>query len=350
MTIFRSARLKLTAWYLLIIMAVSLLFSGIVYRIMTQELRRGFGLQILRQMPHDIREEYLEKVREQAIPLPFRGLAVPVAIDEELFSEIRRRIAVNLGLVNLGILGLSGIASYFLAGRTLRPIEDMVDAQKRFIADASHEMRTPLTSIKSEIEVALRQKALTSRQARSVLRSNLEEVGKMQGFTDYLLTLSKYETGEISLPVEPVNLRTSVEEAVRRQRQHIRNRDITVNTQTPDVYVKANPESLTELVTILLDNAVKYSPEGSAVNIRISRGRSAARLEVKDRGQGIKASDVPYIFNRFYRADTSRSKHSADGYGLGLSIAKSIAGMYRGDIAVRSTPGKGSTFTVSLPV
>lgn len=325
---FTSARLKLTAWYLLIIMIISGLFSLAVYRSLTLEISRGMRQQALRYMP-------------------FPSL---IELDEEIFFQARRRVIVDLVMINSGILVISGIAAYFLAGRTLQPIENMVEDQKRFIADASHELRTPLTAMKTEIEVALRGKNLDIKDAKSLLHSNLEEVNKMQSLSNYLLTLNRYQDSQTRLPTEKIDLHEVIVKAVEGIRPLATTKHISIEDQSKITPITGNFVSLVELITLLLDNAVKYSHLNSRIIVSTSKDPRNAVIVVQDFGIGIKAGDIPYIFNRFYRADSSRSKSHEDGYGLGLSIAKNIVNLHRGQISVSSTPGEGSAFTVKLPL
>jgi signal transduction histidine kinase len=184
---FTKTRLTLTAWYLVIIMLISLAFSLVIYRGAESELQRSLRIQSVRFQ------------REQGIFLP---PGVYPQINTDLLDELDDRIKLTLLLVNLGILGFSGAAGYLLAGKTLQPIERMLTEQKRFVADASHELRTPLTAMRTEIEVAMRDKNLDLLDAKRLLKSNLEETNKMQRLSNYLLTLSKYQTASASLKKE----------------------------------------------------------------------------------------------------------------------------------------------------
>ena len=272
-------------------------------------------------------------------------VGAPFAFEPEVIEETKRRIAFSLLATNLVILGLSAASGYFLAGKTLDPIKKMVEEQKEFVGNASHELRTPLTSLKTEIEVALRDKKLTLPEAKRFLASNLEEVDKMQKLSNYLLTLNKFQSGEESLTFASVNLDDVVKEAVKKVEKMAKVNDINIISKLQPTKVRGNKNSLIELTTILLDNAIKYSPKGKNVEVRVKKGRV---LEVQDLGVGIAEKDLPYIFDRFYRADSSRSKVRIDGYGLGLSIAKSIVDLHQGKIEVESKLGKGSTFRVQI--
>lgn len=322
---FLKARLKLTGWYLFIIMLVSSFFSLGIYQILTREMERGLRTQALRFIP---RERF--------------------GFDETILAEVKQRIALNLILVNGGILLFSGFASYFLADKTLKPIEKAMEEQKRFVGDASHELKTPLTSLKTEIEVALRDKKLDLKDAKQLLISNLEEVDKMQSLADYLLLLSRYEDGSKKLDFKEVNLAEVARKAIEGLKCPAKERGIAIEVKLKDAAIRGNALSLIQLASILIDNAVKYNRRGGTVIVKTAKIGSRAILSVKDTGVGIKALDIPYIFNRFYRADSSRSKVNVDGYGLGLSIAKSIAHLHGGKIEVESEPAKGSTFSVTI--
>jgi signal transduction histidine kinase len=344
--IFQSARLKLTAWYVAIIMVVSLSFSAFVYQSVISEVSRGFRLHALRNSASINATPDWVVIRRD--PEPSIMANQIISDDENLFEEIRLRIIIQLGIVNAVILIGSALAGYFLAGKTLRPIEEMVLDQRRFIGDASHELRTPLTAMKTEIEVAMRDKKMTLSEAKDLLTSNLEEVDKMQSLSNYLLALNRYESGEKELPMKSVALNKVIHQQVQKLKHLADSKKIILKEEVQELTIKANETSIEELVSILLDNAIKYSFAEGEVIVSLKQTKSYVVLRVKDSGIGIKASDIPYIFNRFYRADTSRAKEKIDGYGLGLSIAKSIVEMHGGKIDVDSVIGKGTTFTVTL--
>jgi two-component system sensor histidine kinase CiaH len=327
---FKKARIKLTVWYLALIMAISLAFSGVIYSGVDRELTR------------------IENFQRTRIQGMIRGFPVPIEIpqgpDSNAIAESRNRIILILGFINLSILILSGFGGYFLAGRTLDPIAEMVDEQKKFVGNASHELRTPLTSLMTEIEVALRDKKLNLKQAKNMLSSNLEEVKKMSNLSNYLLRLNKSEYDKNQVEFEEVDLKNIALAAVDKIVSVAVASKIKIVEKLHRAHIQGNEESLTELATILLENAVKYSKKGGSVEVK-TYGSS---LEIKDYGVGISKKDLPRIFDRFYRADFSRSKEKTDGYGLGLSIAKSIADMHSAEIKVKSKVDRGSTFTVTF--
>jgi two-component system sensor histidine kinase CiaH len=329
---FHSAALRLTTWYLFIIMLISISFSTAIYHLsygeVTSEAQRQSSF-----------------LRSQLTPYDFRDFNS--SRQTQLDTE-KSRLINRLAFFNLLVLLLGGLASYQLARRTLRPIEDSLEAQKRFTADASHELRTPLAAMQSEIEVALRDSGLTKKEATEILQSNLEEVGKLKDLSEGLLRLAS--TGNKLSLEKVVDLKNIVEQAIDRWQKIADNKKIQLNSTLASISVHGDHQSLVDLVSILIDNAVKYSPDGSVVNIKIHRQEKSAVVEIEDNGQGIKASDLPHVFDRFYRADNSRTKEIKGGYGLGLAIAKKIADLHHGVIEVKSAPGKGSIFTILLPL
>ena len=305
---FKRARIKLTVYYLAIIMAISVFFSLIIYNGATFELQR------------------IETRQVQRRPM----IGAPPILNPEIIDETKRRIALSLFATNIVVLGLSAASGYFLAGKTLEPIKKNMEEQKEFIGSASHELRTPLTSLKTEIEVGLRDNKLTPDDTRKILVSNLEEVNKMQKLSDYLLRLNRLESGKNVFGMSKVDLKKVAIKAIGKRR---------VQSDLEKSVVVGNEDALSELVGILLDNAFKYSPEGHDISVSVRD----KQIEVSDKGIGIPKGDLPYIFDRFYRSDKSRTK---DGYGLGLSIAKQIADLHGAKIKVESKLGAGSTFKV----
>jgi signal transduction histidine kinase len=263
-------------------------------------------------------------------------------------DESNMQLKLNLFYFNLFILLLSGISSYYFAKKTLKPIEDMVVSQNHFTADASHELKTPLTAMRTEIEVLLRNNKITLADAKALLTSNLEEIAKLESLSNALLKLSKYQD-QVRVEFREQNISDIIIEAYEKLAPLAEKRDIKFNNKIIDINVLGDKQSLVELFIILIDNAIKYSPPKSLINISITKENKWISVSIKDYGIGMKASDIPYIFNRFYRSDSSRNKEQVNGYGLGLSIAHKIVELHQGKILVSSKPAKGSEFTVKLP-
>lgn len=323
----------MSVFYVLIAMAISISFSIAIFNISKNELGRGLGKTF----------RVITQCSPQKLPPGFEDLEHARI---EQINEVNGNLQNRLIYFNLVILLISSTLSYFLAKKTLHPLEQAMEGQKRFTADASHELRTPLAAIRAENEVALRDKNLTIKEARDMLQSNIEEIGKLENLSNALLTLARYEQDKIEL--KDLDLSQIVVEAYERIEGLAKEKHMTFENELKEIRVVGDRGSLVELFVILLDNAIKYSDEKSKIQIKIGEDGASAFAKIKDHGVGIKHSDLPNIFNRFYRADNSRAKTKVDGYGLGLSLAKQIADLNVAQIRVKSIPGKGSEFKVIL--
>jgi signal transduction histidine kinase len=200
--------------------------------------------------------------------------------------------------------------------------------------------------MKTELEVALRDPALSKSEMRELLTSNLEEVNKLTQISQTLLLLSRLEHSPL-----PTG-RVAFDDIVRRiiGRLNLTKPRIVYAAPTKPLYIAAHQVSIEELVTILIDNALKYSPPSSKVHVNLKKDGKKARLEVINTGKGISPEDLPHIFERFYRVDESRTNGNDTGFGLGLSLAKKIVELHHGDFTASSEPNKETIFTVSLPL
>lgn len=167
-------------------------------------------------------------------------------------------------------------------------------------------------------------------------------------FSDSLLILSKAQVSQKDLMLKKVSLNLIINKAIDKIAIFAKQKNTNIKQSISNITLNADEEKLVRLIVILLDNAIKYSKNGSTVIISVKRTDHKAKIEIKDNGYGISKEDLPFIFDRFYRADKSRSK--TEGYGLGLSIAKKIVDLHKGSIYVNSTHGKGATFTILLPI
>ena len=258
-------------------------------------------------------------------------------------DKASQNILAMLMYVNLLIFFGGGVLSYLLARRTLRHIEESHDAQSRFTSDASHELRTPLAAMKTELEVALRDTKLTKDEMRELLTSNLEEVNKLTSLSKTLLQLSRLDYTNLEL--ENVNLGNIATEVVQRYDKNAKRIDLKLPSEP--IYIKANSATVEELLTILVDNALKYSSEGSRIKATLTFDTKAACFTITNKGEGIPSEKLPSIFDRFYRANES---HNGGGSGLGLSLAKEIVSLHKGELSVTSKPKSSTTFTVTLPI
>lgn len=324
-------------------MAISISFSTFIYFGSTQEFDRILRIQEYRMQHPELSPRLLQINPFQIEPAP--GVSQP---DPEVIEEAKIRVLGSLIGINVIILMLSALAGYFLAGRTLKPIKDMIDEQSRFITDASHELNTPLTSLKTSIEVNLRDKKLDLKKAKGVLISNLDDVGNLQSLSDKLIKLTQYQKPNGNFQLEKINLSNLIKNASEKVMSFAAQKKIEILVDVPKLYIEGDERSLNELFVILLDNAIKYSSEKKPVSVKARKIDSKIEVTVEDKGAGIEKEDLPYIFDRFYRTDKSRTKQEVVGYGLGLSIANRIVALHGGTISVKSILGKGTMFTVLL--
>lgn len=327
----RSQTTRLMVVYLAIIMAMSLAFSISIYLVTAEQLDR--------QSPGSA---FVDETGEFALPDRLGAFLI------QSVADAKEELVLWLYLLNLAVLVCGAAFSYVLARWTLDPIERNVAAQTRFVSDASHELRTPLTAIQTANEVALRRKKLTLKQARETLESNLEDVQRLQRLSSMLLQVA---ADDIRLSLQPVAVIKLVKQAISNTASDASARSVTVkHTIDAKLLVEADPDAAAQALTALVDNAVKYSPEGGVVAISAIKRRGNVVIRVNDHGSGIAKKDQKRIFERFYRTDQARGRSGVGGYGLGLEIAENIARHHGGSIELRSTPGRGSTFSLVLPV
>lgn len=335
---FTSARLKLTFWYLLIAMFISGAFSLAIYKASANELERFETAQKFR----------IERRLQNGFPLPsdFHSRLIG---DVELMENTKKRLLLTLLFMNGGILILAGTAGYFLAGRTLKPIKEMVDEQNRFISDASHELRTPLTALKTSMEVYLRDKDPSLEEARTLIMESVTDVNKLQLLSDSLLQLAQYHKQPNKSHFEKLSLLPIVNESIRKVSSLAKKKKINIVSKVKDVQFQGSKDGMVNVLVILLDNAIKYSPQKKTIIVSSEKKNNNICILVTDNGIGIDQQDIPHIFDRFFRADSARLPGKNGGYGLGLSIANKIIETHQGSISVKSTLGKGTVFTIKLP-
>lgn len=329
-TMFESATLKLTTWYLLIIMVISILFSVLIYQSASSEV--GTRLEQFGQ--------------EIAQPLSGTSLTSWPGLRQAQLTQATHNLLISLIYINCLIFVAGGIASYLMAKRTLKPLEEAHEAESRFVSNASHELRTPLAAMKTELEVALRDPKTSKDEMRELLGSNLEEVDKLTRLSQTLLSLSRLHYDRLTH--EPVQFNQLVSETVKHY--DTTGKRISLRQTGRPVIIDAHRSSIEELLVILIDNALKYSPPESLVQITVGRRERKALFEISNPGPGIDAKDLPHIFDRFYRADNSRTATEKTSFGLGLSLAKTIVELHHGELSASSALGGVTTFVVLLPL
>ena len=255
-----------------------------------------------------------------------------------------------VGLITLGTfsMALVGATSWWLAGRALRPAQEAWERQQRFIASASHELRAPLTLIRASAEVALRDLPPDESDQRALLHDVLAESDHMRRLVDDLLTLTRLDSGQLTLTKETIDL-TALLASIQRQAARLgEQRGVAVELADVGGLVQADTERLQQVLLIALDNALRYTPPGGRITLAATPMERTVPIRIADTGCGIAPEHLPHIFERFYRADPARGRENGNA-GLGLSIAKGLVEAMGGRIAVESTVGVGTTVVISLP-
>lgn len=316
----RVRRLALS--YLAVIMTLSLVFSVIIYAITSAQLNRPLPPGEHAQQPPELIERQFSRRLEQRN------------------SETRGSVILSLAALN-GVMLLIGYwLSLLLARRTLAPIERAMRAQVQFVSDASHELRTPLTALMTTNEVALRKKTLDEKKVRAVFQRNIDEVEKLRKLTDNLLQLTQVDNQQIEK--QAVDMAELIRDIVDRYQPVADKKQVALDMQVPSVTHVVAVVAVTQILGTLIDNAIKYSPLGSTVVIRLD----GQTLSVVDQGIGIAKQNQAKVFDRFYRSDEARTRGHGSGYGLGLAIARAVADKNGYQLSVKSELGQGSTFSL----
>jgi len=219
-------------------------------------------------------------------------------------------------------------------------------SQQQLIQDVSHELKTPLTALRGKQEVALNKKR-SPEEYESVLSVNLEEINKMSQLVENLLVLARVENEDSALKTESINLADAIEHILSSMKPSADQKKVSLRfAYNEQLFIEADANQVNQVILNIIDNAIKYTPREGIVDITLSNENAYAKIVIRDTGIGIAKDELPRIFDRFYRIDKSRS---SPGFGLGLSIVKSIVEAHKGKIEVESISGKGTTITVFLP-
>jgi signal transduction histidine kinase len=281
---------------------------------------------------------------------------------EQLFLQVGRSIESELETLSrlrtilVAVVAFSAIPAlaggYVLSGRALRPIKAAMDSQQAFLADASHELRTPVAVVRTNAELLERHAGSgtlgaspTDAVAVQDILGESERLGRMVG---QMLTLAQSDAGRAIIVESEVALDSIADDVVRSMRTLAQAGGLTLELAAdPGTWVHGDGERLREVLVTLVDNAIKYTPRGGRVDVTVGRAGRKARITVSDTGAGIGPESLPHLFDRFYRVDKARSRDDG-GTGLGLAIAKEITEAHGGTISADSGLGKGTTVTVEL--
>jgi signal transduction histidine kinase len=317
---FNRARRRLAILYVGLFASVLIAFSLAVYWVLAMVLQPNFDIA----------------------PDTSNDRAAEIAYDAAL-----EQIGVALLVGNAVTVVVVGVAASFLARRTLAPVREAHERQRRFVADASHEMRSPLAAIRSSAEGALAV-AEDPVEARRSLLAIVDATDRLGSLTNDLLVLARSETGYVERPREAVDLAVLAAEAVEAaQRDMGGAHPQVVLALAPDIVVRASADETGRIILNLVGNALRYTPTDERVTVRVSGTDRHGSVEVSDTGPGIAEADLERVFEPFYRVRASAD--APRGSGLGLAIAQGLARQNGGRVTATSGVGMGSTFRLTLP-
>ncbi|OLN33269.1 sensor histidine kinase [Desulfosporosinus metallidurans] len=283
------------------------------------------------------------------VPLKQTPGFVITFVDLERDREILRELLLTLSVGGLVCLGLSYYGSRFMADRAMAPIKSSWQRQQDFVADASHELRTPLTVVQVNLELVKGNSDETVASQSKWLDNSLLEMKRMSKLVDDLLFLARADSQQQTLEMKQFPLNTALREVIESFKPLAETHEILLECSLNSEGMYYGDENrIKQLMVILLDNALKYTPSGGQVSLSLQNWGTLAEITVSDTGEGIDQEHLAKIFERFYRVDQARSQQT-EGTGLGLAIADWIIRSHHGRIKVSSSPGKGTTFVVSLP-
>ena len=268
-----------------------------------------------------------------------------------------RSLAATLAVVEVAALAVFFVISLFFSRWALRPVARAWTQQRRFVADASHDLKTPLTVILANTSIALEHPERSVASQSQWLESTQHEAEAMQGLVGDLLALAKMDeeeaaaqSGDARPAFEEVDLSDVIEGEALQFESVAFERGVKLESQVePGIRLRGNEQRLRRLAGTLIDNACKYVDDGGAVDVSLSRSGKQAKLAVRNTGAPISPEDLPHVFDRFYRADKARTG-GAGGHGLGLAIARAIAEEHGGTLTASSTQAEGTVFTATLPL
>lgn len=260
-----------------------------------------------------------------------------------------RSLIYTFTIVAFFMLIIIFLISRFFANRSIQPIKEAFDKQKQFIADASHELKTPLTVINTNVDVLLSNKDDLIHNQSKWLYYIKSEAERMNKLTSDLLYLAQVDYSDVKMIFSDFNLSEAVEHIILTMEGVVYENNIALHYDIePNLIVSGNIEQIKQVIMIFLDNAIKYTDKKGKINLVLNKAHNKINLSVINTGKGIPEEHISKIFNRFYRTDKSRARDSG-GYGLGLAIAKAIVEQHNGKISVKSIVDKETTFTIELP-
>jgi len=322
-TFFR-AKLKLTSFYIATLLIVIIVFSIMLYTLFVNNISSNFEFE----------EENYSDIEENSQYI--------------ILSNAINRLKLVLIFTDIGIiLIISGLA-YFLAGKTLQPIKKSLDEQKRFISDSAHELRTPLSIMKTGIETSAIEKNQTLKDYKDLNEDLLEEVDKLINMSNDLLFLARSDSAKPEKIQNKINLSSICSNQIKSIQIYANNKGVSLNEDIKKaLHIMGNANQINRLVANLLKNAIDYNKKNGEVLLSLKKIKHTIVLTIKDTGIGITLNEQKHIFERFYKVDKARSIYE-EGSGLGLSIVKEILDFHKGTIKINSELGKGTEVIVSF--
>jgi len=315
---FEDARLELTFFYVVTMVIIMGIFSIALLNSIERNFRKPFLERSLLLELHDV---------------PYHN---PV-------DDVKALILYTDGLL-LIVITVSG---YILAGRTLKPIKDALESQKRFSADASHDLRTPLSIITTESEVLLQSNSKNIEEYRKVIESNLQEAQRMSLLANDLLLIARSEDGVVPGNFTKTNIKDFINKLIPKISNQAKEKDISLNILNNNkTEIRIHEHSFERAIQNILQNALKYTNNGGAIHVETQEDKSRLTIKIKDTGVGISKADLPKVFDRFYKGLLSRGD---SGFGLGLPIARQIVENHHGKIVVESREGVGTSVSIIIP-
>jgi two-component system, OmpR family, sensor histidine kinase CiaH len=318
---FSKTRLKLTIFYALSIFIILVIFSIATYIVFERISRNTLEFEDKKDL----------------------------ADVEQVTTE---RMIDRLGLIFIisdsAVLIISAFLGYYLAGKTLLPIQEAMEKQKRFVADSAHELRTPLSIMKTGIETTTSAKKQTIDDYKDLNKDLLSEINELINLSNNLLFLANTDSKKQNMIFKKINISSLCLNQVKFIEQYAQEKDITISTEVnKDYFIIGNTELFNRMIINLLKNSIDYSNKGGSMLISIEQLNNNIFLKISDSGIGIPSEDLKHVFERFYKADKSRNVNGS-GTGLGLSIVQEIVKLHNGLIHVESEVDKGTTVTIIL--
>ncbi len=329
---YRRVRLKLTLIYAFLFFLIIWSLSLGLFIWMSQSFGQGYITQV-------------KQLHGQVEPDPFEQHVRVVTIAGGVaLNQLKYILFIFNGMLLLVI----PIGGWFLTSKTLSPLEKSLEQQRQFVSDASHELRTPLSIVSGEMQIALK-KERAPKEYKQVIKTTKEEIDRLTTLVENLLYLARSDHDNVKIKFQAVDVTDLLNSVLVDFNPKIKSKSLHLSFEPPVHNLSANghPGMLRTLFANVVDNAIKYTPDNGKIWIKITHPNRQVAVEIKDSGMGIDLKSKDKIFDRFYRADASRSRPK--GFGLGLSLVKSIAEWHRGTIKVKSEPDKGTSFMVYLP-